>query len=125
MKTTNILLASGMLFALGMVPASAEGPCRDQIDQVAKLIAAKDAGSGPTTGTPEPMASDQKGQHPGTSLMTKEAEGKATSPEDVRKQTGALVDVSAALKQARTFDQQGKETECLETVKHVKQLAGV
>jgi hypothetical protein len=64
---------------------------------VTKKLAATDAGSGPSTGTPGPMAGDQKGQHPGTSVVSKETEGKATSAQDVQRQTLKLAKPSSAL----------------------------
>ena len=69
-----------------------------------------------------------------------ETEGKATSPEDVRRQTagqptaaqqgGAAtksetpMQASSALDRARMLDRQGKETECMAAVREAKQLAG-
>jgi len=80
---------------------------------VTKKLAATDAGSGPTTGKPGPMAGDQKGQHPGTSVISKETEGKATSPQDVQRQSGVKTEASHALERARALDTQGKEAECM------------
>jgi len=71
------------------------------------------------------MAGDQKGQHPGTSLMSKETAGKATSGQDVRQQSGVKVEASNALERARAFDAQGKEAECMEEVRKAKQVAGL
>lgn len=48
------------------------------------------------------MAGDQKGQHPGTSLMSKETKGKASSSQDVQRQTGIKTEASQALERART-----------------------
>jgi hypothetical protein len=124
MKTTGILLTTCALLAYGLTPA-AGGPCSDQIAQLTKMMASKDAGSGPTTGTSAPVAADQKGQHPGTSLMSKEAEGKAASPADVRRQSGMMGDASAALAYARVLDRQGKEAECMNTVRNAKELGGL
>ena len=49
MKTQTLILASMALFAFA-VPVNA-GPCTTEIDNVAKTLAAKDAGSGPTGST--------------------------------------------------------------------------
>jgi hypothetical protein len=144
MKTKKFVLATTVLFALDVACANA-GPCGTEIDSLTKTLAAKDAGSGPTVGasggthtTPSSSA-----QHPPTSVMRQETEGKATSPEDVRRQTtgqppaaqqgaagagataGSPMQASSALERARMLDQQGKEAECMEAVRQAKQLAGV
>src|SRR5262245_7019762 len=143
MKTKPLIVATMALFALGMAPAHA-GPCGMEIDNLTKTLAAKDAGSGPTAGTSsgtQPQTS-RSGQHPPTSVMKQETEGKATSPEDVRRQTtgqppaaqqgttgssasaGAPMHASNALERARMLDRQGKEAECMEAVREAKQLTG-
>jgi hypothetical protein len=139
MKTRTFILASMALFALA-APANA-GPCTTEIDSVAKTLAAKDAGSGPTGSVGGMQSAATSGtQHPPTSVMKQQTEGKATSPEDVRRQTagqptaaeqgGAAtksntpVQASSALDRARMLDQQGKEAECMAAVGEAKQLAG-
>jgi len=107
------------VLVLGTAHSSA-GPCSQQIADVSKQLAASDAGSGPTTGSPAPIAGDQKGQHPGTSLMSKETEGKAISPQDVQRQTGVKSEASQALEHARALDAQGNEAECMSAVKRAK-----
>lgn len=124
MKGPSLALISCTLFVLGTANASA-GPCSQEIVEVTKTLAASDAGSGPTTGTPAPTAGDQKGQHPGTALVSKETQGKATSPQDVQRQSGVKSAASQALERARAFDSQGKEAECMNEVKSAKQLAGL
>ena len=84
-RSTKLMAISATALALGSVSASA-GPCAQQITALSKQLAATDAGSGPTGARPAPTAGDQKGQHPPTSLTSKETEGKATSPEDVQRQ---------------------------------------
>ena len=142
MKTKPLILATMALFALGMAPAHA-GPCGMEIDNLTKALAATDAGSGPTAGAAggtRPAASPSS-QHPPTSVMRQETEGKATSPEDVRRQTtgqppaaqqgttgssataGAPEQASGALERARMLDGQGKEAECMEAVREAKRLA--
>jgi hypothetical protein len=143
MKMKTFILAGVALFALGVGSASS-GPCTTEIDGLAKTLAAKDAGSGPTAGASgaTQSAASPSGQHPPTSIMRQESEGKATSPEDVRRQTagqptttqqgttgaaagpGNTIEASRALDRARTLDQQGKEAECMEAVREAKQLAG-
>jgi hypothetical protein len=74
--------------------------------------------------------------------MKQQTEGKAASPDDVRRQTagqptagqqgttGAAAksappaQASSALDRARALDQQGKESECMEAVREAKQLLG-
>ena len=69
-------------------------------------------------------------------MMREQTEGKATSPEDVRRQNAgqptaaqpgaanpsATIAVNDALKRAQTLAAQGKETECMEEVRKAKQL---
>ncbi len=142
MKTKFVILANITLFALSTGSAAA-GPCTGEIDTLAKTLAAKDAGSGPTgvTGSTQPAASSSS-QHPPTSIMKQQTEGKATSPEDVRRQTAgqptaaqqgtsgaagsadAAIRAGSALDRARALDQQGKEAECMEAIREAKQFAG-
>ena len=139
MKTQTLILTSMALFAFA---ASANaGPCTTEIDNVAKTLAATDAGSGPTGSVAgdTPSAATSGSQHPPTSIMKQQTEGKATSPEDVRRQTagqpttaqqgGATksetpMQASNALDRARTLDREGKEAECMAAVREAKQLAG-
>jgi hypothetical protein len=143
MKTKTLILSSIALFALGVTSANA-GPCGMEIDNLTKTLAAKDAGSGPSVGASggSKTTASPSGQHPPTSVMRQETEGKATSPEDVRRQTagqppaaqqgqpganattGSPVQASSALERARVLDQQGKEAECMAAVREAKQLAG-
>lgn len=124
----TFILAGISIFALGLVPAAA-GPCTAEIENLNKTLSAKDARSGPTSGSSGP-----------TAAMGEETKGKAVSPEDVRRQaqgqptaaetgraaagTSAPTDATAALERARMLDQQGKEAECMESVRQAKGLAG-
>jgi hypothetical protein len=139
MKTT-LIMTSMAIFAFA-APARA-GLCTTEIDTVAKTLAVKDAGSGPTGSVASGMSSAPASgtQHPPTSIMKQQTESKATSPEDVRRQTAgqptaaqqggaatksdAPMQASSALDRARTLDQQGKEAECMTAVGEAKQLAG-
>jgi hypothetical protein len=112
------------LLALGSAGAIA-GACTGEIEHVTKQLAATDAGSGPTKGTSGPTAGDQKGQHPGTSLMSKETEGKAISPGDVRSQSGIKAEASKTLARARELDAKGDEAACRDAVKTAKTQAGL
>ena len=64
MKTTALLLASCAFLALPIGAANA-GPCTSEIDSLSKVLAAQDAGSGPTPGAPLGA-----GQHPPTTAMS-------------------------------------------------------
>ena len=88
MKTKTFVLAGVALFAIGLDSATA-GPCTTEIDALAKSLAAKDAGTGPTAGAAGPTLSGviPPSQHPPTAAMSQATQGQATSPEDVRRQT--------------------------------------
>jgi hypothetical protein len=120
---TKTVAISATLLALGATGAIA-GPCTRQIADVSKQLAARDAGAGPTQGSPAPTAGDQKGRHPATSLIGKETKGKATSPEDALRQGGIKTEASRALERARQLDAQGKEAACMTAVKSARELAG-
>ena len=124
MRASTVVLMTCAFWALGSANAGA-GACNQEILDVTKKLAATDAGSGPTTGNPGPMAGDQKGQHPGTSVISKETADKATSAQDVQRQSGVKADASRALERARALDAQGKEAECIIEVRNAKQLAGL
>ena len=144
MKTKVFILAMIALFWLGVSFATA-GPCGSEIDDLTKILAAKDAGSGPTAGPASggtQSSSGPSGQHPPTSIMGQQTVGRATSPEDVRRQTegqptadqqpasGTAAknespsQASSALDRARTLDKLGKETECMEAIRDAKQFLG-
>ena len=134
-----LIPASIVLSVLSATPVIA-GPCTIEIEALAKTLAAKDAGSGPTPGAnaqAQPSA-NQPPQHPPSAIMSQETQGKATSPEDVRRQTageptavqqgttgaaGDAMAASSALSRARALDQQGKEAECMVAVREAKHLA--
>jgi hypothetical protein len=88
MKTKTFVLAGVALFALGLDSATS-GPCTTEIDALAKSLAAKDAGTGPTAGAAGPALSGATppSQHPPTAAMSQATQGQATSPEDVRRQS--------------------------------------
>ena len=134
------IIGVGLLITLGFTPAQA-GPCTSEIN---KLMASHDAGSGPTAGaTPSTstaqVESSTARQHPPTALMGKETEGRAASPADVQRQTAGQPtaaqqppqpdttsqksSVLAALDRARSFDQQGREAECMDAVNQARQLS--
>jgi hypothetical protein len=74
MKRTSLILASCALLALPMTPAGA-GQCGIEVDSFGKMLAAHDAGSGPTAGAP----GSAMGQHPPTSAMSEADKGGAAS----------------------------------------------
>src|SRR5687767_1995570 len=81
MKTRVVVLSS--LLAVSVSAAQA-GPCTTEIDNLAKAMASKDAGQGPTPGAGAATStSTPAGQHPPAAVMGKQTEGKATSSRDV------------------------------------------
>lgn len=65
MKATAFLLGACALVAASTGPAAA-GPCTAEIENLTKLLAARDAGAGPTAGA---AGSQTTGQHPPTAAM--------------------------------------------------------
>src|SRR5215211_6711199 len=88
MRTNAFILASVALFALGVSSATA-GPCTTEIDNLVKILAAKDAGSGPSPGASAGTrsAAAPSNEHPATAAMSEAAKGTATSAEDARRQS--------------------------------------
>jgi hypothetical protein len=119
-RSTKVMAISTTVVMLGSASASA-GPCTQQIAALSKQMAVSDAGSGPTGARQEPTAGDRKGQHPATSLMSKETEGKATSPQDVQHQTRIKGEASNALALARKLDAAGR-SECTDAMNIAEQL---
>ena len=148
MKTKAFILANVALFGLALfdpgVSSATPGPCGIEIESLTKTLAAKDAGSGPTTSGAggASSAASPSGQHPPSSIMGQQTEGKAASPEDVRRQTegrptagqqqttGAAAktespsQAGSALDRARALDKQGKEAECMDAIREAKQHLG-
>jgi hypothetical protein len=65
MKTTELMFGAFILVALPMGTAEG-GQCTAEIENLTKLLASRDAGSGPTAGG---AASTTVGQHPPTAAM--------------------------------------------------------
>jgi hypothetical protein len=144
MKTAITIAGTCLLLGLANGPAGA-GACTSEIENLAKAMAAADAGSGPTSGaaasaTIAPRSSDTV-QHPPTGRMSQETQGKATSPEDVRRQTEGRptaseqaqggkpsstdkAEASAALGRARNHDRDGREAECMDAIQQARRLSG-
>jgi hypothetical protein len=143
MRMKTFIAAGAAVLALGVGSASS-GTCTGEIDNVAKMLAAKDAGSGPTAGAasgPAQLSETRTPQHPPSAVLEQETQGKATSPEDVRRQTegrptttqqgatgpaagvGSAMEANSALDRARALDRQGREAECMAAVGEVKRLA--
>lgn len=138
------ILTTACLASILSGGAALAGACTGEIDQLTKTMAMKDAGSGPTdtTGSISAPSQQSQAQHPPAAIMTREAESKATSPEDVRRQTEGRpttsqqavsnapggtpnqANASAALARAKELDAAGREAECMEAVKTAKTLAG-
>ena len=87
MRPLTTLMATSAALVLGSGIASA-GPCAEQISKLSKELTASDVGTGPTRGTPEHTAGEEKGQHPRTTIMGQQSEGRALSPGDVQRQSG-------------------------------------
>ncbi len=140
--TKGSIIGSSVLLLLTVAPVNA-GPCTDAINSLSKVLASRDAGSGPTAGAAPSQSNTGQSQggttqqHPPTAIISKETEGRAASPQDVQRQTagqptaaekptsGATQQTAAeALNRARMFDQQGNETECMAAVQQAKQLLG-
>jgi hypothetical protein len=66
MKTTTLVFGACALL-IGPIGSAAAGPCSNEIDSLAKLMASRDAGAGPTAGA----AGTTSGQHPPTTAMGK------------------------------------------------------
>ena len=146
MKRSAVLLAACILSPWLAETAQAQ-QCRSEIDDVAKLLAARDAGAGPTTGmaptanTGQAQTGDTPQQHPPTGRMGQAVPGGAASPQDVQGQTrgeptaaekaqGArnpqaekLASAQAALERARQFERTGNNAECMSAVAEAKRLA--
>jgi hypothetical protein len=191
MKRIALTFGACVLVALPMGTAEA-GQCTIEIENVTKLLASRDAGSGPTAGgaasttvgqhppsaamgaadpsTAASSAAAESGrpqhpptatmneatrgggpssadtppreQHPPTTAMGQATQGGAASPQDVQSQIrggptaaqqaeGArrpaaenMAAVQAALNEARGFDQNGKESECMDAIQRAKRLGG-
>ena len=121
MNILTTLIATPIIVALGSACASA-GPCAQQIAALTKQLAASDAGTGPTTGSPAPTAGEQKGQHPPTSIMGQQTGGRALSPGDTQRQSGIKTRASNALALARKLDAQGRP-ECKDAVDLASELS--
>jgi hypothetical protein len=73
MRISTLLLAScALLIPVGSAGA---GQCTSEIDNLAKALAAHDAGSGPSAGSP----GSRMGQHPPTSTMSQADQGGTAS----------------------------------------------
>jgi hypothetical protein len=65
----------GSCVVLALAGSAAAGPCASEIDNVSKVLASRDAGSGPTAGS----ATGTTGQHPPTEIMGRADPGTAAS----------------------------------------------
>jgi hypothetical protein len=145
MKPAAVLFGACALLPL-LAGAAGAQQCKTEIDNVAKLLASRDAGAGPTTGAAGSAggtASSQAGppQHPPTGRMGQATPGGAASPQDVQSQTrgeptatqkaeGArapaaekLASAQAALARARELDRSGNEADCMRAIAEAKQAA--
>jgi hypothetical protein len=144
MNRFNSLVVAGALMAVSISSAAA-GPCTTEIENVTKLMAARDAGAGPTTGAggaAGQQPADRRAQHPPTEIIGRQTQGGATSPEDAQSQTrggptaaeqaqGArrpaaevIASAQTALEEARNHDRAGKEAECMDAIARAKRSPG-
>jgi hypothetical protein len=145
MNRFNTLLVAGALLAVPMSSATA-GPCTTEIENVTKLMAARDAGAGPTTGAggaADQQPAERRAEHPPTETMSRQLQGGAASPQDVQSQTRggptaaeqaqgarqpaaaeAIASAQTALEEARNHDRAGKEAECMDAVARAKRSLG-
>jgi hypothetical protein len=139
----RLAVATCALLALGVASAEA-GQCTNEISGLSKTLAARDAGTGPTSGATGSIGTGgaPAEQHGPTSTMNKATGGSAASPQDVQRQTqgqptaagqaegarpsasGNVAGASEALARARSLDGQGKETECMAAITEAKKLSG-
>jgi hypothetical protein len=120
-RAVKLMAISATALALASVSAAA-GPCAEQISMLSKQLAASDAGTGPTTGTPAPTAGQEKGQHPPTAIMGQEVESRALSPGDVQRQSGIKTGATSALALARKLDALDRP-ECKDAVDLAQELS--
>jgi hypothetical protein len=144
MKIVNSVVIAAALLAVPMSTATA-GPCTVEIENFTKLMAARDAGAGPTTGAggaAGTQRTDQRAQHPPTAIIGQQTQGGATSPQDVQSQSRggptaadqaqgarqpaaeALASAQGALEEARNLDRAGKEAECMDAIGRAKRFLG-
>jgi hypothetical protein len=89
MRTPALIMCSCAVLALGIANTEA-GPCTTEIENLTKTLAAKDQAPGQgkaasTSSTPS-RTTGQAEQHPPTAVMSQTAQGRAASPDDVRRQ---------------------------------------
>jgi hypothetical protein len=146
MKTQLFFIAASAGLLLAIESASA-GPCAQQINEVEKMLASKDAGMGPvapgTEATPPKAEIEvpKAGEAPkteATPAMSEALKGRAASPEDVLRQnqgqptaseaaqagqvapTPQLSEAMNSLQRAREFDKAGNEAECMAAIQQAK-----
>lgn len=98
-KSVILACCAYLVASLGCARA---GPCAEAIDSLAKTLARRDAGAGPTSGT---------------------AGIASQSPDAPVGRTGSM-DGGAALARAREMDKQGNESECMDALREAKRLSG-
>ncbi|WP_246659624.1 hypothetical protein [Ancylobacter moscoviensis] len=138
MKMTAIVLGTALA---GVAGAAWAGPCTERITTLEKSLSTSDAGSGPTRSTDMPTTAPNEsvpraGETPGTggtAGMNATVGNRATSPADVRAQTSgsgtaaqggasAAMQLSDALKRAKTADQAGDSATCMRALDEAEQL---
>lgn len=145
--------AGGASATTGQHPPSATMGAADQSTAASSAAAQSGQPQHPPTaamnqaaqggGSPPPQTGGSaREQRPPTAAMTQATQGGAASPQDVQSQSRGgptaaqqaqgmqrpasdnLAAVQAALSEARGFDQNGKEAECMDAIQRAKRLAG-
>lgn len=134
-----LMLSSAALALAVFAGPAAAGPCSDEIQKLSKTLSTPTKaenettqggahGINPatdTTGTVNSgtQTSTQLPKTGGSVAMNAETQGRAASPEDVKRQNEGKPtagETAQKLNEAMQLDRQGKEQECMDAVKRIK-----
>lgn len=110
-----VRLLTGSAVALCLVSPVMAGPCTQKIADLEKSISAKQEGAGPTLTAPATTSSTTSGSS--STQKVEQPSGTGTV------QTQGSSEAMNMLKQAKEFDQQGKEAECMQITARVSSMA--
>jgi hypothetical protein len=110
-----VRLLIGSAVALFSVSPVIAGPCTQKIADLEKSISAKQEGAGPALAAPATTSSTTSGSS--STQKVEQPSGTGTV------QTQGLSEAMNMLKQAKEFDQQGKEAECMQITTRVSSMA--
>ena len=108
-------LLVGSAVALLLVSPAIAGSCTQTIADLEKSISAKQEGAGPALAAPATTSSTTSGSS--STQKVEQPSGTGTV------QTEGLSEAMNMLKQAKEFDQQGKEAECMQITTWVSSMA--